>query len=669
MDLKALLAKKKLEGQKNLEVLEAKSAPVQKTSMLSNGYYPVRYLSYFSSPDSDIARMEGEGYSLPTSGIVLEDARSASTNNVIVGIDVAIPGKDKTITIPHNLSPQEKLRALFKKSEPEQKKIIQTELQKKLEGITLNEQQLRGVSIALNPAIREWCLIGAAGTGKTTTVKAIAKGLVEGPLKGLRLTMHHKHLPYGILPIAFVSFTNRAVRNIRRVLPKELQSNCITIHALLEYYFERIEKIDRESGMIRISMQSVPKRGAEYKLDSLKYLIVDEASMCAVNLWDELKAALPDDCRVLFLGDLNQLPPIYNSAILGFKLADAARDPIHHPCVELTQVYRQALDNPILFDAHRILANDLAYFSEIKLKRGDLNRPPHLIYKPFKKQVEAETACVILAGGFQKMMDIGEYNCDEDCILIPYNKQFGTIEFNKFIAQRRQEKANVPVHEIISLYVKHYFAVGDRILIGKYEGKINEIIRNPKYVGKIPRSESVLLTRWGHLRSSDATETNFALEQTPFNADEGDLQNMSMEDIDAMLNKIGKGDDAKRQASHIITVELAETGELINLSEAGEINSILFAYALTVHKAQGAEWRKVFFILHSSHGTMASRELIYTAMTRAREELVVICDARLFSEAVGRQKIKGNNLAEKAEFFKGKAEERQNKQLNLLVAE
>jgi ATP-dependent exoDNAse (exonuclease V) alpha subunit len=51
---------------------------------------------------------------------------------------------------------------------------------------------------------------------------------------------------------------------------------------------------------------------------------------------------------------------------------------------------------------------------------------------------------------------------------------------------------------------------------------------------------------------------------------------------------------------------------------------------------------------------MIQRELLYTAVTRAREELYVICEADTFVKGIESQKVKGNTLAEKAEWFKGK---------------
>jgi exodeoxyribonuclease V alpha subunit len=73
-----------------------------------------------------------------------------------------------------------------------------------------------------------------------------------------------------------------------------------------------------------------------------------------------------------------------------------------------------------------------------------------------------------------------------------------------------------------------------------------------------------------------------------------------------------------------------------------------------VYKAQGCEWRKVFLILHKDHSVMAYRELLYTAVTRAAKEMVVIAKDFMIEKAIKTQRIKGNSLADKIEFFNAK---------------
>jgi hypothetical protein len=100
-----------------------------------------------------------------------------------------------------------------------------------------------------------------------------------------------------------------------------------------------------------------------------------------------------------------------------------------------------------------------------------------------------------------------------------------------------------------------------------------------------------------------------------------------------------------------------ESIESESIQTAAEINSLLFGYALTIHKSQGSQWKKVYVILHNSHNRNLQRELLYTAITRAQKELYVICEPESFIQGVTSQHIIGNTLEEKAKFFIAKAEE------------
>jgi ATP-dependent exoDNAse (exonuclease V) alpha subunit len=111
-------------------------------------------------------------------------------------------------------------------------------------------------------------------------------------------------------------------------------------------------------------------------------------------------------------------------------------------------------------------------------------------------------------------------------------------------------------------------------------------------------------------------------------------------------------------------LESLDTGAIWKVGEVGTYNSMVFSYALTVHKSQGSEWRRVFLFLHSSHHAMCSRELVYTAVTRAREDLIILCepDRRdskgTLSKAALNPRIKGNTLKEKLEWLKKRSDER-----------
>jgi exodeoxyribonuclease V alpha subunit len=79
-----------------------------------------------------------------------------------------------------------------------------------------------------------------------------------------------------------------------------------------------------------------------------------------------------------------------------------------------------------------------------------------------------------------------------------------------------------------------------------------------------------------------------------------------------------------------------------------------------VHKAQGSEWRKVFIILHKDFAVSLYRELFYTAATRARTKVTIIANDTTIAKAISSQRIKGDTLKDKMEYFNSGADLRDN---------
>ena len=417
-------------------------------------------------------------------------------------------------------------------------------------------------------------------------------------------------------------------------MPAGMETSCITIHKLLEYQPVYYSVIDPETGAEKQTMRFEPTRNAVRPLPAaIKTIIIDESSMVSVELFQQLLDALAHAVQFIFLGDIQQLPPVFGAAILGFKMLEL-------PTIELVQVYRQALESPIIKYATNI-KDGIGFYLEDKLveetPRGKVT------FHPWKKKLGSDVAMLTFSKFITIAYDHGKYNPDTDCILIPFNVAFGTEEVNKNIANHIAKKQGKEVWEVIAGFVKLYFSVGDKVLYDKEDATITRIVRNSNYLGKSTQQESKTLDYWG----CDSVVREKAFEES-----------VSEEKIDFMLDQMaaytGKDDERVRAASHIITVTLDDSGNEVELDTASELNSLLLAYCLTIHKAQGSEWDKVFLVLHQSHATMCQRELLYTAVTRAAKELYVICEPDTFMKGVASQRIKGNTLAEKAEFFKGK---------------
>lgn len=507
--------------------------------------------------------------------------------------------------------------------------------------LTFNTEQLSAIELALEG--KSFCLIGAAGTGKTTVTQEIIKR-IQTSSHITTLTEATKHLDKDAPAIVICGYTNKAVSNIKKKLPAHLQRHCITVHKLVEYAPVYFEVLNEQTGNIAATMRFEPSRSAANPLPHISTIIFEESSMIGTDLYAKVIDALPapHSTQFIFLGDLNQLPPVFGPSILGFKLGDL-------PIVELTQVYRQALLSPIISLATAVRKNEADNLPKALTELTTKDGAEHgvVTIKPWKKRIDTIALTPLLPKIIAQMIADGMYDLDSDMMLCPFNVGFGTIEINKAVADYRAKRDGAVVYEVIARYTKSYWAVGDRVFVDRHEGIITKIETTPGYVGKLPRPESATLDRNG--KDSSMPHIDFSA----LTADE-------------ILNQIpdsSDDDDAKNLASHTITVFIPDLDTEYKLDTAGEINNMLFGYCLTVHKSQGSEWHKVILMFHNSHATMLSRELVYTAVTRAKHELLIICEGdtkpyqNSIAAAAARPRIPGNSLRDKIEFFRQKARE------------
>ncbi len=494
--------------------------------------------------------------------------------------------------------------------------------------ISLNQKQILAKELAFQG--KSFCLTGAAGTGKTTTQREIAKSLLsQNKLSSHDFRVQGQNMRWTGPSVAFCAYTRIASGNLKKAIHKDpllaqtFEHNVTTIHNLLEYSPETFWCYEENKEKFRF----VPRRTASNPLD-ITHLIIEEASMVGLDLWDQLFKALRPNTQIIFLGDINQLQPVFGASILNYALTQL-------PVVELTEVYRQAGDSTILENAHNILnGRSLKEAEDFKIIRGG------------DKQFSQHKLVMALATTFQKWQEMGEYDPEQDIILSPFNKyELGTKSINSYIAQAQGVKRNAVVYEIIAGLATHYLAVGDKVLYNKRVGIIESISHNMEYHGKAAKSPSPTLSRFGVYTGAVVSTGE---EDEDFELDYSSL------DLDKMLDEETK-EDQVRQASHVVTL-LMEDDTQETLSAVGDFSDQIFSlgYALTVHKAQGCEWRHVFFILHKDHSVMAHRELFYTAVTRASKKVYLIAKDFMLEKAIKTQRIKGNSLKDKIEFFNSK---------------
>lgn len=541
-----------------------------------------------------------------------------------------------------------------------------------IEGVgRLNEEQCLAVKM-FGLEGQSGCLIGPAGTGKTTTMKAVIRAMVlSGRIPFFSKEMEHKYLQPNLPGIWLGSFTRIATRNLRDNTPDDIKPNVHTIHRLLEFEPTFEEVIDEVTGKEKTIKIFRPTRNKHRTLpNTLRVFGIDEASMLGTRLHNNLEEAKGcENPQMLYIGDIAQLPPVMDDSIFGYKLLEL-------PVVELKHVYRHA--GIIVQLANYIrTGNTIPENKKVVPYMMNLRKMPRKMVEEgikewnkeedgskvtihlWKSRLEGEVgqlrALQNLNGFFQKELKEGHYDPMKHMILIPYNKAVGTIELNKYIAEYLGKQRQAEVHEVIAGYNKHYLAEGDKVFYDREESIITKINKNALYSGKLPQAPSITLDRWGHNKAGEAVDVS-----------DTDV----FANLDAMLNiNIGEEDEErKNQASHVIYLkklsDFDDDGTEYRIDTAAEVNFLLGGYALTVHKSQGSQWEKVYCVFHNSHNRNLQRELLYTAITRAQKELYVIAEPETFIQGVLSQHILGNTIQEKAIYFKGKIEA--NKKRDLL---
>lgn len=175
-------------------------------------------------------------------------------------------------------------------------------------GIDYDDVQLQAIEEAVRSKVM--VLTGGPGTGKTTTTQGIIAAL--------------KHMGLRIL---LAAPTGRAAKRMSEATGMEAK----TIHRMLEF--------NPKDGY---------KRNEENPLEG-DALIVDECSMIDIVLMNSLMKAIPSSMRVVFVGDIDQLP----SVGAGNVLRDLIESDII-PVIRLTRIFRQAQSSRIVMSAHAI---------------------------------------------------------------------------------------------------------------------------------------------------------------------------------------------------------------------------------------------------------------------------------------------------------------------------
>lgn len=520
--------------------------------------------------------------------------------------------------------------------------------------IQLNAMQLKAVGTFRHNS--HGALIGYAGTGKTTTLKEAVRQIVEHePL----LEHGCKHLaaislPTEAPPFIMCAFTGMAVKAMRRAVGvnSEFAKHCFTIHKLLDYgpVEEMLppSKNDLKNGWAygvpKLKRVFKPRRDGLNKLP-FKIIVIDEVSMLRVALFNQLVEALPDDCRIYIIGDIAQLPPVCGSSVMPPLVQ-------HWPSIELTEIYRQK-DGSMIDNANRIRAGQAPVQSDL-FRIGGLDTDASIAQGTVINTVAADFAS-------------GRYDPVKDIILCTNNVgPVGQELLNVFL----REKLNIGTSPIVNVGtmrgVKRY-KLGDRVMTTKNDADLGTYNGMLGWVTDIRVSRNMHKEAWAlNSYTTEADTINSAAQADLLSTVITEIEQeqeavKAARKLDNFMTSggatiIDDSDDdnegtASRQATHQVTVMFDDLDTPVIFYTSGQLENLILAWAITVHKSQGSGFRNVYLVLHNTGGQLLVNELLYTAITRCEQAVTVMTTKYAWGKALTTQRIKGRTLAEKMQSF------------------
>ena len=399
--------------------------------------------------------------------------------------------------------------------------VIEKEL-----SIELDDLQKEAVLQAAQNGI--FILSGGPGTGKTTTINAIIRYFErEG------------------MDIVLAAPTGRAAKRMTEATGFEAK----TIHRLLEL----------SGSFAEDGRRARFERNEDMPLET-DVIIIDEVSMVDIHLFYALLKAIPLGCRLILVGDVNQLPSVGPGQVLR-DLIDSAG----YPVVMLKKIFRQATTSDIVVNAHRINEGrqiELGNKSEdfFFLSRNNVD----VIYK--------HMILLIL----EKLPKYVEAKPHQIQVLTPMRKGSLGVEVLNGILQKYINPSDKNKTEYV--YGDVIFREGDKVMQVKNNYQLEWEIVN-YFNLPIDKGTGVFNGDMGIILSINTFAQTLTVEY----------------------------EDNKRVEYHF-----------------SQLDELELAYAVTIHKAQGSEYPAVIMPLLGGPRQLLNRNLLYTGITRARRCVTIL---------------------------------------------
>ncbi|WP_105245839.1 exodeoxyribonuclease V subunit alpha [Psychrobacter sp. Marseille-P5312] len=450
----------------------------------------------------------------------------------------------------------------------------------------LHENQIKAIDIANKNAFS--IITGGPGTGKTYTVAQLVMALQQATES--RGATHEKiKFSTDSASLALAAPTGKAAQRMQESLQAALDA------ANVELQLQEAKTIHRLLGIGRTGR---PRYDANNPLGE-DIIIVDEASMLGVELANYLVSAVKPGARLILLGDANQLAAVDAGAVL----ADLCRIPrlqaIH---AELTESRRFTADSGI---------GKLAY----QINKIETDTPAIWQLLKYDEALSFEY--------INNVNSLPTSSANDNAIINSLsNKEKisrATKHYNSYLNKIKTLLQN-PIEKSMPKSVKTTITSlmntfnQFRILTAGHNGEWGDHYINNYFTQwhltelKLPLGQNT----WFHGRPVMILQNNYELGL--FNGDIGFCLQTS--------------DDRSRLE---VFFENKEQGIAVNLLNEEVIAT---AYAMTIHKSQGSEFDYVLITFDNSHARLLSKELIYTAVTRAKKQVTIYSTKHALEKAV-----------------------------------
>lgn len=299
-------------------------------------------------------------------------------------------------------------------------------------------------------------------------------------------------------------------------------------------------------------------------------IIVDEMSMVDITIMNSLLKAVVPGTRLILVGDINQLPSVGPGSVL--------RDIIDsHACnvVKLTKIFRQAATSDIIVNAHKINRGE-----EVVLDNKSMD---FFFLKRYDADVIINVVLQLVKQKLPKFVDATPYDIQ---VLTPMRKGLLGVERLNGILQKY---LNPPMSgKAEKEYGDTLFREGDKVMQTRNNYQLEWEIRT-KYGLSVDKGTGI------------------------FNGDMGIVREIN-------------------DFSETMTIEFDE-GRMVEYPYK-LLDELELAYAITIHKSQGSEYPAVVIPLLKGPAMLLNRNLIYTAVTRARKCVTLVGNENTFYEMV-----------------------------------